>query len=502
LLSDLSNSNEGHILLKPSKDFDKEALATHVVTLKNNSIRDRFLEQHAIEATPTLLPSHSEMVKMKFESLCQAVDAWKGAHDAGALARREAEKLDIASPGRGFSTDVERLERRKAQQEKALEGFSAKIEKQQNLGHIIQNNWSHVESLLSQISESVEKNGWKETKKASKEIPWIVSMNSAEGSFITILPNEEGHPSGPQTTLNLNESVHQNAQRHFESARKQKDKTKGAVEALENTKIELKRATKKEKKAEESGKLGKIKRSKRLWFENHRWSMTAGGHLLVGGKDAKGNDAIVKKHLSGSDMYLHADIHGAPSCSLRATQGFVVDQHRPAHIPNHIPAFKLVDKLGDERINEEKLLESATLALCWSRAWASGGGHGTVYSVKPAQVSKTAQSGEYVGKGAFIVRGQRQWFKDLDVKMGIGLVSINGVPLLMGGTPERIKQLCQRFAIISPGLTKKDQLANRIYKNTGLMTDDILSILPGASEIIEDNGIFSPIKVKKVDEEE
>ena len=327
-------------------------------------------------------------------------------------------------------------------------------------------------------------------------------MNSAEGSFITVLPDDEGKPSGPKATLNLNESVHQNAQRHFEAARKQKDKTKGAVEALENTNLELKRANKKEKKAEESGKLGKIKRSKRLWFENHRWSMTSGGHLLVGGKDAKGNDAIVKKHLSGSDMYLHADIHGAPSCSLRATQGFVEDQHRPAHIPEHIPAFKIVDKLGDERINEEKLLEAATLALCWSRAWASGGGHGTVYSVKPAQVSKTAQSGEYVGKGAFIVRGQRQWFKDLDVKMGIGLVSINGVPLLMGGTPERIKQVCQRFAIITPGLTKKDRLANRIYKNTGLMTDDILSILPGASEIIEDNGIFSPIKQRKVDEEE
>lgn len=502
LLSDLSNSNGGYILLKTSEEFDKDGLEKHIVSLENNSIRDRFLEQHAVEATPTLLPSHSKMVKMDFDSLCQAVDAWKGAHDAGALARREAEKLDIAAPGRGFSTDVERLERRKAQQEKALEGFSVKIEKQQKLGHIIQNNWSHVESLLSQVSESVEKNGWKETKKASKEIPWIKSMNAAEGSFITILPDEEGNPTGPQTTLILSETVHQNAQRHFESAKKQKDKTKGAVEALENTNIELKRANKKEKKAEDSGKLGKIKRSKRLWFENHRWSITAGGHLLVGGKDAKGNDAIVKKHLSGSDMYLHADIHGAPSCSLRSTQGFVIDQHRPAHIPDYIPAFKIVDKLGDERINDDKLLEAATLALCWSRAWASGGGHGTVYSVKPAQVSKTAQSGEYVGKGAFIVRGQRQWFKDLDVKMGIGLVSINGVPLLMGGTPERIKELCQRFAIISPGLTKKDRLANRIYKNTGLMTDDILSILPGASEIIEDNGIFSPVKAKKIDEEE
>ena len=91
--------------------------------------------------------------------MCLAVDAWRGAHDAGALARREAEKLDIASPGRGFSTEVEKLERRKAQQEKALSEFTKKIEKQQMIGHTIQNNWSHVESLLSQIKESVENNG-------------------------------------------------------------------------------------------------------------------------------------------------------------------------------------------------------------------------------------------------------------------------------------------------------------------------------------------------------
>ena len=502
LLDDLSASSEGYLILKPSKENDEESLNQKITLLKNDANRDRFLEENAVEATPTLLPAHSELVKMDFESLCQAVDAWKGAHDAGALARREAEKLDIAAPGRGHSTDVERLERRKNQQEKALAGFTVKIEKQQMLGHIIQDNWTHIESLLSQISQAVEESSWKETKKASKDIEWIVSMNSAERTFITILPDENGQPNGPQATLSLDETVYQNAQRHFDSARKQKDKTTGAVGALGNTNIELKRALKKEKKAEESGKVGRIKRSKRLWFENHRWSMTAGGHLLVGGKDAKGNDSIVKKHLSGSDMYLHADIHGAPSCSLRATQGFIIDQHRPAHIPDHVPAFKLVDKLGDERINEEKLLEAATLSLCWSRAWASGGGHGTVYSVKPAQVSKTAQTGEYVDKGAFIVRGQRQWFKDLDIRMGIGLVSINGVPLLMGGTPERIKQLCQRYAIISPGLTKKDRLANRIYKNTGLMTDDILSILPGASEIIEDYGIFTAIKEKVSEEEE
>ncbi|MDP6235872.1 MAG: NFACT RNA binding domain-containing protein, partial [Candidatus Poseidoniaceae archaeon] len=458
-------------------------------------------EQFACEATPTILPSHKAFARVQFSSLSQAVDAWKGAHDAMALARREAEKLDIAAPGRGHSTDVERLERRKAQQEKALEGFSKKIDKQQMLGHTIQNNWTHIESLLTQISAAIEQKGWSQVKKDSKTIPWIVSLNPAERSFVTVLPDLQGQPNGPQATLSLDETVHQNAQRHFEAARKQKDKTSGAVQALEDTVIQLQRAMKKEAKQQASGKLSKVKRSKRLWFENHRWSMLSGGHLLIGGKDAKGNDAIVKKHLSGADMYLHADLHGAPSCSLRATQGFAADQHKPAHIPEDVPAFRLVDKLGDERITDEKLEEAATLALCWSRAWAGGGAHGTVYSVKPAQVSKTAQTGEFVGKGSFIVRGQRQWFKDLEVEMGIGIVAINGVPLLMGGLPDTIRSLCQRFAILRPGLVKKEQLANRIYKNTGLMTDDVLAVLPGAAEIIEDYGIFSPVKSFTSEEE-
>lgn len=501
LLSDLAESREGFLLLKPDKETSKEDLEQQSVTHEPNGKRDRFFEQFACEATPTLLPSHAVLAQIQFPTLCQAVDAWKGAHDAVALARREAEKLDIAAPGRGHSTDVERLQRRKIQQEKALKGFSVKIEKQQMLGHLIQNNWTHVESLLTQVSQAVDGKGWSQVKKDAKEIPWIVSLNPAQRSFVTILPDENNEPQGPQATLSLDETVHQNAQRHFEAARKQKDKTKGADEALEETIIQLQRAKKKEEKQQASGKLNKVKRSKRLWFENHRWSILSGGHLLVGGKDAKGNDAVVKKHLSGADMYLHADLHGAPSCSLRASQGFALDQHKPAHIPDDVPAFRLVDKLGDERITPEKLEEAATLALCWSRAWAGGGAHGTVYAVKPAQVSKTAQTGEYVGKGAFIVRGQRQWFKDLDVQMGIGIVAINGVPLLMGGLPETIRSLCQRFAILRPGLVKKEQLANRIYKNTGLMTDDVLSVLPGAAEIIEDYGIFSAAK-KQMKEEE
>ena len=51
---------------------------------------------------------------------------WKGVHDARALARKESELLDQSAPGRGFSTEVEKLERRLIQQEKPLLGFILK----------------------------------------------------------------------------------------------------------------------------------------------------------------------------------------------------------------------------------------------------------------------------------------------------------------------------------------------------------------------------------------
>ena len=490
-LEKLNSSRTGHLILKPTKEHDEKTLDALLAMDALDAKATTTLRETAVEATPLLLPSHSNARSYECASLCSAIDAWKGHHDANALARREQEKLDAAAPGRGHSTEVEKLERRLKQQEQALEGFAKKIEKQQAIGHAIQEHWTHVETILQQAREAVEKQGWKPVLKGLKENPWVDSGNAAERTMMVRLPDDDGQP-GQAFTLHLDDSVHQNAQRYFEAARKQKDKTAGATAALEDTKVAFKRAQKKEAKQKASGRMQTVRRSKRLWFEQHRWSMISGGHLLVGGRDAKGNDSIVKKHLSGGDMYLHADIHGAPSCSLRASQGFALVDEPFGQLPPGVPSYKLVDKLGDERINDEKLEEAATLALCWSRAWNGGGAHGTVFAVKPAQVSKSAQTGEYVGKGAFIVRGQRQWFKDMDVQMGIGLVAINGVPLLMGGTVSSIKERCERYAILSPGQSKKEQLANRIYKATGLRTDDVLSVLPGSSDILEDVGVFSP----------
>ena len=489
LLEQLDGSSQGHLVLRLLEEDGtgwegKLSAMEHVA-------QHEWLAQRAIEATPILLPQHDGVPYVSFQSLCETIDVWKGSHDAHALQRRQEEQFEQAGPGRGQSTEVERLERRKAQQEKALEGFSKKIDRQQLLGHAIQQHWTHVEGLLQQTNQAVERNGWKEVKKAVKDIPWIVSTSPADRKMTVILPDDEGQPAGMQVVIELDATVHQNAQQYFEAARKQKNKTKGAVQALEETERKLKRARKNEEKQKASGKLNRLKRSKRMWFEQHRWGMVEGGHLLVGGKDAKGNDAVVKKHLSNNDIYLHADLHGAPSCSLRSMQGFLPEERRPAHLPVDIPAFKLVDKLPSPVLDDAKLAQAATLALCWSRAWNGGGAHGTVYSVKPAQVSKSAQTGEFVGKGAFVIRGQRTWYKDMDVRLGIGIVAINGVPLMVTGTPDYIQSICPRYAVLSPGMTKKEQLANKIYKSTGLSTDDLLAILPGSCDVLDEQGILT-----------
>ena len=92
------------------------------------------------------------------------------------------------------------------------------------------------------------------------------------------------------------------------------------------------------------------------------------------------------------------------------------------------------------------------------------------------------------------MRGQRQWYKDIDLRIGLALVAINGVPLLLGTTPEHAQSLGGRWAIVSGGRTKKETAANRIAKATGLSVDDILPVLPGPIDVVEDHHLFSALK--------
>jgi len=150
----------------------------------------------------------------------------------------------------------------------------------------------------------------------------------------------------------------------------------------------------------------------------------------------------------------------------------------------------LVDEIGVAEFSEAAQQQAASMSLAWSRAWNAGRAGGTVFWAKPGQVSKTAESGEYIGKGAFIIRGQRNWHRDVQLDLAIGLVCINSVPLLMCGERDLVEKICDRWASITPGQEKKDALAVRIAKATGLSTDDILPVVPGSCHVGKDHGLF------------
>ena len=212
--------------------------------------------------------------------------------------------------------------------------------------------------------------------------------------------------------LDFRKSVSENAEQIYGESKKLQEKLKGAEEAVVQTKHELE--TLKETELL-SRKKKKVKHEKQWWFERFRWFVSTEGNLVVAGRDASSNDLVVKKYLSDGDRYAHADIHGAPSCVIKGKG--VNDEKLP--------------------ISEKTLEEACLFAASYSRAWNQFG-EASAYWVLPEQVSKTPESGEYVPKGAFIIRGKRNYDR-CKLEVAVGLVLTGEEEKLMGGPLTRLR---------------------------------------------------------------
>jgi predicted ribosome quality control (RQC) complex YloA/Tae2 family protein len=444
------------------------------------------------EIAPIDLRYLDRELSVDISTLCSGYDAAFGSHDAAAFIRREEEKL--VKIGQDEGEKKAKLERRADQQRNAIERFLSQAAINQELGKAMQDNWSHLETIMRQFNEAISKHTWQEISEKVREIQWIDRLDPKKGTFVAFLPDEEGEP-GASVTLYADKTVHQNAQRYFQDARTLKDKSQGAKKALENTEKEKSKREKRRKKDVAAGRVRGIQRSKKFWFEKYRWAILEGGHIIVGGRDARGNDTIVRKHLNSNDLYFHADLHGAPSCSLKLKDGFTMIGDA-SELRNGIKSIKISQNLGEgledaRDLDENIISQAAQMAVCWSRAWGSGGAAATAFHVRPSQVSKQTESGESLGRGSFVVRGQRTWHRDLNLQMGMGIGVINGVPLPVCGTVETISEIFEKWIKIMPGREKKESIANKISKATGLIQDDVLASLPPGGCSIEDHGLMN-----------
>lgn len=147
------------------------------------------------------------------------------------------------------------------------------------------------------------------------------------------------------------------------------------------------------------------------WFEKFNWFITSEGFLVLSGKDAQQNDLLFRRYLREHDVYVHADVHGASSCIVRAKR------HNPENLDN--PNVSTSDQKF--YITPLAIQEAGAMAVCRSRAWTAKF-TASAYWVKASQVSKSAPTGEYLTTGAFMIYGKKNYLPPMALEMGFGIM--------------------------------------------------------------------------------
>ena len=265
---------------------------------------------------------------------------------------------------KAWNKKVNKFEKRLRLQEETLDNFNKTIETSQHKGELIYSNYTGIENLINVVNSAISK------EYSFKEIGKILKKAKKDGMDEAQI--FESIDKMGVLTLNIDNtsilidpklSIPENAESYYEKAKKAKKKTKGALIAIENTKKQLEEIKSKKELAMENISIPKKREKKNLkWYEKLRWFVTSDNTLVVGGRDAGTNEAIVKKYLDNNDIYLHADIHGASSTAI---------------------------KLEGKSLNDTILKESGEFAASFSSAWSKGFTTQDVFWVHPDQVSKT-----------------------------------------------------------------------------------------------------------------
>ncbi len=366
-----------------------------------------------------------------------------------------------------WGSEVKKYEKRLRIQEETLQKFHRTIEKSQRKGELIYSNYGKIQNILDIIKKAREKYSWNEIastlKKARKqgleEADIIESLDKMGNLTLKI--------EDTTILIDAKKEIPENTEVYYEKAKKAKRKINGVLIAIEKTKKEIEKAKAKKEIEMERIALPKKRVKKELkWFEKLRWFLSSDGFLVIGGRDANSNEIVVKKYMENNDIYFHSDIHGASS---------------------------VVIKSEGKEVPESTLNETASFAASFSSVWTKGFGSQDVYWVRPEQVSKTPQSGEFVAKGAFIIRGSRNYIRAATLLIAVGIVDYEGERIMVGPL-DAVKKYTDNYVIIKPGYTKKEAIAreirHRIDKDSILSLEDVVRVLPsGKCDIVDERDI-------------
>jgi predicted ribosome quality control (RQC) complex YloA/Tae2 family protein len=311
---------------------------------------------------------------------------------------------------------LSREERILKYQKSALKKFDEKIEKTEAIVAAMYENYAFVSDVIASLDAASKRHSWQDIEKhlkntQSEGVKRIVAFHPEEASVDIDI--------GKIVRIHVHESLGQNAGRYHDMIKKFKKKKTGALEAMKTFP-----ARKKVQKRD-------LVPMKKLWYHRFRWFVTSDGVVVLGGRDASQNEELVKKYMTGSDLFVHADVHGASVVIVKGKTG--------------------------------KMDEVSQFAASYSGAWKSGHFSADVYSALPSQVSKTPESGEFVSRGSFIVRGERTWYRNVPLAAGIGLM-LEPHAAVIGGPPSVIRGRTTAYVELRPGQYEPNDVAKKVLR--------------------------------------
>jgi len=217
-----------------------------------------------------------------------------------------------------------------------------------------------------------------------------------------------------------------------------KELERGAInidKASEELRLRVEKLQNQTQKIHEKIQFSKLE--SKQWYERYRWFVTSDGYLVIGGRDASSNSAIIRKYMTDNDIIFHAEIHGSP--------------------------FFLVKNVNNQEKQDSGYVEEAAQAtVSFSRAWKDGLSSGDAYWVFPNQVKKGATTGQFLPKGSFVIEGKRNFCRGIELKLSIGLVQIEKKYSIVCGPLNAVRKRSLVFTSLLPGGTDSMNLAKKV----------------------------------------
>jgi predicted ribosome quality control (RQC) complex YloA/Tae2 family protein len=416
ILNDIQKQESKGYILYQQKNQNKESSSVpDDKTTPTSPFDDKIL----LEFQPHLLKQHQDMPRLEYRTFDRAVDIF--------FSHIEAQKRVLRAEQQQNQAE-QRLEKIRLDQEQRVASLLEQQQLLQEMARLVELHADMVEKALQVVNSALD-NGmdWEqledlvELEKTQNHNPvamLIHKLDLEHDQMILRLTredllyqeennHEENSPRFRDVTVSLNETAHGNATALFAKYRASKEKSKKTVEASATALEAAEDNAKRQMMAAQTKRTNVAIQAKRkpLWFEKFNWFVTSDNYLVLGGRDAQQNELLVKRYLRPGDAYLHADVHGAASCILRAKRRRDTKTGKTSPIP----------------LSSQALREAGNFTICRSSAWSSRMVT-SAWWVESHQVSKTAPTGEYLTVGSFMVRGKKNFLPPSQLEMGLGVL--------------------------------------------------------------------------------